>query len=64
MIVHGMLSLACKDAGFDCAHVMTANTEDELMKRAGEHAQSVHNLNPQDMSPEMVSKIKSVIKTQ
>ncbi len=64
MIVLSMLSLACKDAGYDCAHVMTANTEEELMKKAGEHAQAVHNLRPQDMTPEMVSKIKSVIKRQ
>lgn len=59
-----MLSLACKDAGFDCEHVMTAETEEELMKKAGEHAQSVHNIKPEELTPEMVTKIKSVIKKQ
>jgi predicted small metal-binding protein len=59
-----MLTLACKDAGYNCEHVMTAETEEELMKKAGEHAEKVHNLKSQDMTPEVVSKIKSVIKRQ
>jgi predicted small metal-binding protein len=59
-----MLSLACRDAGYDCPHVMTAETEDELMRKASEHAQSVHNMNLQNITPEAMSRIKSVIKRQ
>ena len=58
-----MLSIACKDAGYDCAHVITGESEDEVMKKAGEHAQTVHNMTPEQMTPEMVAKIKSVMKS-
>jgi len=52
--------LRCRDVGFDCPGVIKANTEQEVLKLAAEHAKTVHNL--KEVTPEIVSKIKSVIK--
>ena len=55
-----MKALRCKDAGFDCEAVMRAETEEELMRQASEHAQSVHGLN--EISGEAVEKISALIR--
>ncbi|MBI3743971.1 MAG: DUF1059 domain-containing protein [Chloroflexi bacterium] len=54
-----MRSLACKDAGIDCQHVITGKDDNEVLAKAGEHAQKVHNMKP---SPEMAGKLKPLIK--
>jgi len=51
--------IRCKDVGFDCEGVIMANTEQEALKMAAEHAKKVHGL--EDVSPEVVEKIKSVM---
>ncbi len=51
--------LRCKDVGFDCEGVIRAETEDEVLKMAAEHAQSVHNLN--ELSDEVVEKVRAAI---
>ena len=58
-----MKSLSCRDAGFDCAAEIKGDTEEEIMQKAGEHAKSVHNLKPEDMTPELQQKIKGLIRT-
>ena len=57
-----MLSITCRDAGYDCAHVIQGNTEEEVMQKAGRHAQEVHGMKQSDMTPEMTNKIRSLIK--
>ncbi len=59
-----MKTLNCKDAGFDCDAVIEGETEDELMKKAGEHAMKDHNLKSEDMTPELQTKIRGQIKTR
>ncbi len=54
-----MRTIACKDAGIDCNAVFKAKTDDEVMKQAGEHAQTVHKMTP---TPELTAKIKGLIK--
>jgi predicted small metal-binding protein len=55
--------LGCMDvnpAG-GCAFEVRAETEDEVMRLAGEHSKIMHKMT--SMPPEMVSKVKSAIKT-
>jgi predicted small metal-binding protein len=49
----------CKDVGFDCDGVIRANTEEEALQQAAQHASEVHGVT--DISPEIVEKIKSVM---
>ena len=51
--------LRCKDVGFDCEGVIRAETEEEVLKMAAEHAQSIHNLN--ELSDEVVEKVRAAI---
>ena len=60
MAVRRMPSFVCKDLGMDCPFKASAPTEAELMKKIAEHAKAVHKIDP--VPPDMVAKIKSVIK--
>ena len=33
-----MLTLSCKDVGFDCNHLVKAGTEEEVIRNITEHA--------------------------
>ena len=50
----------CKDVGFDCEGVVRANSDQEVMKLAAEHAKSAHGVT--ELTNEMVEKVKSVIR--
>jgi len=39
-----MKRLTCKEVGVECDVVFEAETEDEVMKKAAEHAAAEHNL--------------------
>lgn len=52
--------IRCRDVGFDCDGVIKANTEDEALKLAAEHAMKVHGL--KEVTPEIVKKVKSVMR--
>jgi predicted small metal-binding protein len=56
-----MLKLKCKDAGFDCKFIAKGKTQEEVLLKASEHAMKDHNMKPEDMTPEMQEKIKSLI---
>jgi predicted small metal-binding protein len=62
-ILHKMKTLTCSDAGFDCATVIKGETEDEIMQKAGDHAQKEHNMKPEDMTPELQQKLRGLIRT-
>ena len=49
----------CRDVGFDCDGVIRAETEEEAVHMAAEHARDVHGV--QEVTPEIAEKIKSVI---
>lgn len=53
-----MKELRCKDAGFDCAAVVKAETEAEVLQIAAQHAQEVHHVT---ITPEMAEQIKPLI---
>lgn len=54
-----MKTLNCADAGFDCPAVVTADTEEEVLAIAAEHARTVHGTT---VTPEMAGQIKTLIK--
>ena len=56
-----MKKLHCRDAGFDCQGVIQADTEQEVMKLAGQHALEVHGVT---VTPEMAEKLKTLIKDE
>jgi predicted small metal-binding protein len=55
-------SLLCREAGFDCSHVIKGNSEEETLNHATRHAQETHGMQPQDISPELTGKLRSLIK--
>ncbi len=56
-----MKTLHCSDAGFDCKAVVQANTEEEVLQQAAEHAQQVHNVT---VTPELAEQLKALIKDE
>jgi len=58
-----MKTVSCREAGFDCDHVVKGETEEEVMKNGAEHAMKVHGLNEEDITPEMKQKIKTIIRS-
>jgi predicted small metal-binding protein len=54
-----MKFLRCRDAGFDCDAVIRAETEEDVLRQAAEHARTVHNLS--EVSKQAVVKIRSLI---
>jgi predicted small metal-binding protein len=40
--------LRCADVGFDCEGVITADTDEEVMTQAAQHAREVHGLDEID----------------
>jgi predicted small metal-binding protein len=56
-----MKTLHCSDAGFDCKAVVKANTEEEVLRQAAEHAKAVHQV---DVTPEMAEQIKKLIREE
>jgi len=54
--------LRCSDVGFECDAVIRAETEEEVLKQAAEHARTVHNL--QEMTEEVVEKVRGAIRDE
>ena len=54
-----MKTLHCSDAGFDCMAVIHAVNDEEVLKQAAEHAQTVHGVS---VTAEMAEGIKKLIK--
>ncbi len=56
-----MKTLHCADAGFDCKAVLKANTDEEILAGAAEHALTVHGVS---VTAEMAEQIKGLIKEE
>lgn len=54
--------IRCKDVGFDCPGVIRAPSEEEALRMAAEHAKTAHGVT--QLTPEIVSKVKSVMRTE
>jgi predicted small metal-binding protein len=53
-----MKTLHCRDAGFDCQAVIRANTEEEVLKQAAQHALEVHGV---PVTQELAEQLKTLI---
>ena len=56
-----MKTLHCRDAGFDREGIIRANSEDEVLKQAAQHALEVHGVS---VTPEPAEKFKPLIKDE
>ena len=53
-----MFTLSCKDVGVDCDHMCKAETEEELMEKAKQHAIQDNHFSEEELSrPETQNKI-------
>jgi predicted small metal-binding protein len=59
-----MLSLTCRDAGFDCPEVIRGNTEEEVLQKAATHGQESHGMQQSDMTPELTGKLRSIMRQE
>ena len=56
-----MRKLSCKEAGeVDCNYEATGDTDDDVMRKASEHALSVHN---HQITPDEDKKARSIIRS-
>jgi predicted small metal-binding protein len=58
-----MKTINCREAGFECDHIVKGETEQEVLKNGMEHAKKDHNMKEEDITPEMKEKIKSIIRS-
>jgi predicted small metal-binding protein len=56
-----MKTLKCADAGFDCPGVIQANSDEEVLNQAAQHAREVHNVT---VTPELAEQLKTLIKDE
>ena len=56
-----MKTLHCADAGFDCPGIIKANTEEEVLNQASQHALTVHGVT---VTPELKEQLKRLIKEE
>ena len=57
--------IACMDTGMDCPFVARGETMDEVMGEAAKHGKQVHGYTDEQLKdPEMMKKIKAVVKTE
>ncbi|MFQ5857779.1 MAG: DUF1059 domain-containing protein [Anaerolineae bacterium] len=54
--------LRCRDVGMDCDFVARAETEEEILEKVAEHAQTVHNMD--EIPEEVLAKVRSVIRDE
>ncbi len=56
--------LRCADLGTNCPKEIRAETEEELMKLAAEHAEKDHGISASSVPPSMLAMVKSAIKDE
>ncbi|GAA4454082.1 hypothetical protein GCM10023189_20080 [Nibrella saemangeumensis] len=56
-----MKVLHCKDLGFDCPGIVKADSENEVLQQAAQHAQEVHQV---QITPEMAEQAKTLIRDE
>ena len=54
--------LRCRDVGLDCEGELRAETEEEILRQAAEHARTTHNMS--EMAPDMVQKVRAAIRDE
>jgi predicted small metal-binding protein len=58
-----MKTVTCREAGFDCDHVVEGETEDEVLNRGVEHLVKDHGMKEEQITPGMKEKVRKLIHT-
>ncbi len=56
--------LRCRDLGLNCPKEIRAETEEELLKLAGEHAEKDHGIAASNIPPSILAMVKAAIKDE
>jgi predicted small metal-binding protein len=56
--------LRCKDFGLNCPKEMRAESEEELLKLAAEHAEKDHGMPATNIPPYILDMVKAAIKDE
>ncbi len=56
--------LRCKDLGLGCTKVIRAETEEELLKLAAEHAEKDHGIHASSIPPSILAMVKGAIRDE
>jgi predicted small metal-binding protein len=56
--------LRCRDLGMDCPKVIRAETEEELLKLAKEHAEKDHGISAAIVPASVLAMVKAAIKEE
>ena len=54
-----MKTLRCRELGFNCAHVIQAESEEEVVAQAAQHAAEVHHFTVTD---EVEGQVRTIIR--
>ena len=57
-----MKSLSCRDAGFECDHIVHAENDYDLFKEGEKHVFNVHGMKKEDFIPAFNEKMRSLIR--
>jgi len=56
-----MKVLKCREVGFDCNAVIRAESENEILQQAAQHARNVHGV---EVTPEIAQQVKTLIREE
>ncbi|MBZ5513486.1 MAG: DUF1059 domain-containing protein [Acidobacteriia bacterium] len=56
--------LRCKDLGMGCTKELRAETEEELLKLAAEHAEKDHGIQASSIPPSILAMVKAAIRDE
>jgi len=56
--------LRCRDLGLDCSKEIRAETEDELLKLASDHAEKGHGMPAKNIPPSILAMVKAAIRNE
>ena len=57
-----MKSLSCREAGFDCDHVVQAENDYEIFREGENHVFNAHGMKKEDFIPAFNEKMRSLIR--
>jgi predicted small metal-binding protein len=57
-----MKTISCREAGFECDHIIKGKTEEEAIKSGAEHAIKAHGMKESDITPQMKEKIRALVR--
>ncbi len=56
--------LRCRDLGMNCSKEIRAESEEELLKLAAQHAENDHGMPAASVPPAILAMVKAAIKTE